>query len=138
MAKQEIHTTVYICDRDKSEHDKDGIKVRYLDLDGKHFALDLGPPAAEDFDASIADRDDALKRLGEFAVLVKPSVKGRKSAGTAKSGKPATARVATPKPAAARNPDSSAIRAWATEQGITIGPRGRIPAAVIESYNKAH
>lgn len=127
MAKQEIHTTVYICDRDKSEHDKDGIKV-HLDLDGKHFALDLGPNAAEDFDASIADRDDALKRLGEFAALVKPTVKGRKPAGTAKSGKPA----------AVRNPDSSAIRAWAMERGIKIGPRGRIPAAVVESFNKAH
>jgi len=31
--------------------------------------------------------------------------------------------------------DAGAIRAWATEQGIEVPARGRIPAAVVEQYN---
>jgi hypothetical protein len=39
-------------------------------------------------------------------------------------------------PASKGNP-SSAIRAWATAQGIAVSTRGRIPSSVIEQYNKA-
>ena len=34
--------------------------------------------------------------------------------------------------------DTAAIRAWAREQGIKINERGRIPASVIEQYEKAN
>jgi hypothetical protein len=30
--------------------------------------------------------------------------------------------------------DPAAVRAWAAEQGIAIGPRGRIPFAILEQY----
>ena len=30
------------------------------------------------------------------------------------------------------------IRAWARENGIEVGTRGRLSAAVIEAYTKAH
>jgi len=34
--------------------------------------------------------------------------------------------------------NSSAIRAWASEQGLQVNERGRIPAAVVAKYEAAH
>jgi hypothetical protein len=34
--------------------------------------------------------------------------------------------------------DSSAIRAWATAQGLAVSERGRIPAEVVAKYEAAH
>jgi hypothetical protein len=38
---------------------------------------------------------------------------------------------------AGRASQSSAIRAWASAQGISVNARGRIPSSVIEQYNSA-
>src|SRR6218665_2623628 len=35
-------------------------------------------------------------------------------------------------------PMSRTVRKWAQEYGVTVPPRGRIPFAVIDSYNAAH
>ena len=34
--------------------------------------------------------------------------------------------------------DAQEVRYWAKGRGFTVGARGRIPADVIEAYNKAH
>ena len=34
--------------------------------------------------------------------------------------------------------DRNAVRAWANEEGIEVGQRGRIPKKVIDAYRKAH
>jgi hypothetical protein len=34
--------------------------------------------------------------------------------------------------------DTKAVRAWATEQGIEVPARGRIPDAVVAQYAEAH
>lgn len=34
-------------------------------------------------------------------------------------------------------PDSKAVRAWASEQGLTLSSRGRIPADLLEQYRAA-
>jgi hypothetical protein len=33
--------------------------------------------------------------------------------------------------------DPAAVRVWAAEQGIVIGPRGRIPFAIVDQYRSA-
>jgi nucleoid-associated protein Lsr2 len=33
---------------------------------------------------------------------------------------------------------SDAVRTWARQQGIKVGPRGRIPASVTARYDEAH
>lgn len=50
------------------------------------------------------------------------------------------ARTGTSRPARGRTSrkDSSAIRAWAAEQGLAVSERGRIPAAVLSKYEAAH
>jgi hypothetical protein len=34
-------------------------------------------------------------------------------------------------------PDPSAVRAWAVANGITVSPKGRVPASVVEAFEKA-
>jgi hypothetical protein len=34
--------------------------------------------------------------------------------------------------------DTSAVRAWAKEQGLEVNDRGRLPAPIVEAYEKAH
>lgn len=34
--------------------------------------------------------------------------------------------------------DTAKIRAWAEEQGYAVSKRGRIPADIVEAYDKAH
>jgi hypothetical protein len=47
-----------------------------------------------------------------------------------------TARSGRRSPAGKAN-QSSAIRAWASAQGLPVNSRGRIPSSVIEQYNNA-
>lgn len=35
-------------------------------------------------------------------------------------------------------PDYSAIRAWAAQNGYSVSARGRVPATVLEAYDAAH
>lgn len=35
-------------------------------------------------------------------------------------------------------PDYTAIRAWAAENGYSVSARGRVPAAVLDAYDAAH
>jgi hypothetical protein len=51
--------------------------------------------------------------------------RGRRSA-SARAGKPAVNGV-----------DSSAVRAWAAANGLTVSPRGRIKDEVLEAYSAA-
>jgi hypothetical protein len=51
-----------------------------------------------------------------------------------KAGRAARRR---PMRTAASRERSSDIRAWARDQGITLSPRGRIPASVAEQYEAA-
>ncbi len=51
----------------------------------------------------------------------------RKSRAKARAGR---RRAATSRPTG----EAAAIRAWATENGVTVPARGRIPKAVVEQY----
>ena len=51
-----------------------------------------------------------------------------------RNGAKTTAKARTPK--ASRDP--KVIRAWATEQGLAVPARGRIPAGVEQQYTEAH
>ena len=61
----------------------------------------------------------------------KRTVERLSDSATAASASGAAANVAPPGM-------SEAIRAWALEEGITVGDRGRLPAHVIAAYRDAH
>ncbi|SEL58720.1 Lsr2 protein [Streptacidiphilus jiangxiensis] len=50
-----------------------------------------------------------------------------------------SARSRPPSPVVARNGASSAqVRAWAKRSGYSVADKGRLPAYVIEAYNRSH
>lgn len=53
------------------------------------------------------------------------------------AARPAGGKPRAKRPAIARR-RAEATRAWAKEQGLDVGDRGRIPASVVEKYNAAH
>ena len=87
-------------------------------LDGKTYELDLSDKNVGKLRNALAPFVASARRTGGRA---------RRSAGGPKmTQKPATDRERT-----------TAIREWAREQGHKVADRGRIPASVIEAYEKA-
>lgn len=41
-------------------------------------------------------------------------------------------------PEKATTPDAKKVREWAAEQGIEVSNRGKLPAEVVEAYQRAH
>ena len=87
-------------------------------LEGKQYQLDLSEKNA----AKLRDA------LGPFVASGRRSSGGRRrsSGGPKMTQKPATDRERT-----------AAIREWAREHGHKVADRGRIPASVIDAYEKA-
>jgi Lsr2 len=90
-----------------------GAETVTFSIDGQVYEIDLGS-----------------KNLGKFRKGLQPFIdSGRR---VRRSGPARSARTRT-----SRN-NSSDIRAWATEQGLAVSERGRIPAAVVAQYESAH
>lgn len=84
-------------------------------VDGTEYELDLSDKNAEEFHENLAPYISAARRVG-----------GRQSRGrSAKSASNGS------------GPDPKAVRSWAKEQGLDVNPRGRIPASLVEQYEKA-
>jgi|ERR1700722_2990256 hypothetical protein len=91
----------------------DGAETVSFSFDGQSYEIDLG-----------------TKNLDKFQKNVQPFIdSGRR---VARNGSPRSVR------SRASRKDSSAIRAWATEQGLDVSGRGRISAAVVAKYEAAH
>src|ERR1700735_1039226 len=92
----------------------DGAETVAFGFGGKNYEIDLGK-----------------KNLDKFKKGLQPFIdSGRKV-----SSRQSPARV--PRNRTSRK-DSSAIRAWAAEQGLPVRERGRRPAAVVAQYEAAH
>ena len=86
-------------------------------LDGRGYALDLSEKNAAKLRDALAPFVASARRHG-----------GRRGS----SGSPKM----TPRPATDRE-RTTAIREWAREHGHKVADRGRIPATVIQAYEKA-
>lgn len=82
---------------------------------------------AEQTTASAAEAKAAPKRRARRAETATPAVVEA----------PAVAAPTAPEAATAGEPDSKDVRAWAEKNGVTVSPRGRIAAAVVEQYKAA-
>jgi hypothetical protein len=103
--------TLFIDDLDGSEAQG---TVRFA-LDGAEYEIDLNEGHSKELRESLA------KYVGH----------ARKVGGTARRA---------PRGAAARRAaaiDTTAVRAWAKEQGIDIKERGRVPGDIVEKYRAA-
>lgn len=90
----------------------EGAETVSFSFNGQNYEIDLGKKNLDKFRKGLQPFIDSGRRVG------------RQSA--ARSGR-RTARK-----------DSSAIRAWASEQGLAVSERGRIPASVVAKYEAAH
>jgi len=89
--------------------------VRFA-VDGRTYEIDLSTAHAESLRHSLAQFVAAARRAGR--------VDARTGRGQGRHGRPQGA-------------DSSAVRAWAAENGVTVSPRGRVPQAVVDQYTSA-
>ncbi len=86
-------------------------------VDGRTYEIDLSTEHAESLRDSLAQFVAAARRAGP--VDASPSRRGQGRHGRPQGG------------------NSSAVRAWARENGVPVSPRGRIPEAVLAQYNSA-
>lgn len=83
-------------------------------LDGTSYEIDLSKANRGKFAAAVAPYVEAGRRIS----------RGRSRPG---SNRPSAPRV-----------DRAAIRAWATDHGLTVSQRGRISAEVLRQYEAAN
>jgi hypothetical protein len=91
----------------------EGAETVSFSFDGQSYEIDLGKKNLEKFQKGLQPFLDSGRRV-------------------ARQGTPRAVR------SKASRKDSSAIRAWATEQGLPVSVRGRIPAVVVAQYEAAH
>lgn len=114
MARKVI--VVMTDDLDGSEADR----TVEFGLDGINYTIDLSEKNAGAFRKALEPYINAGTRIG------RTSVESRRDARTRSS---AAARAGRDK--------NRAIREWAISQGYRVSERGRIPASIVEAYNKA-
>jgi hypothetical protein len=91
----------------------EGAETVSFSFDGQNYEIDLSRKNHDKFRKGLQPFIDSGRRVGRQ--------------GATRSGRGRSSRK-----------DSSAIRAWAAEQGLTVNERGRIPAAVVAQYEAAH
>jgi hypothetical protein len=102
-------------------------ETRSLTIDGVDYEIDLT-------DASMQRLKNSIREFLEVARVASPRSSSR-SAGLAaprsiKRGTPVRKAQVLPSP-------SSTIRAWASANNVDCPTRGRIPASVIEAYERS-
>ncbi len=116
-------TVALVDDLDGSEADE---TVEFA-LDGVQYAIDLNSDHAETLREELASYTQHGKRLG-----------GRKKSQTSRNGKAAAKAPREAAPSASNRERNQAIRTWANAAGYEVSDRGRIPAEIVDAYDKAH
>lgn len=112
VAKQT--TITLVDDIDGSEADE---QVEFA-IDGKAYEIDLSTANVSRLRDALAPFVSAARRTG-----------GRRGSASG---------AATPARAGTDREQNQAIREWATQQGMKISERGRIPSNVLEAYHQNH
>lgn len=96
------------------------------DIDGSEGAQTV----TFSFGGQSYEIDLSKKNLDKFKKGLQPFMDSGRRVGRQTAARPSRGRTS--------RKDSSAIRAWAAEQGLSVSERGRIPAAVVAKYEAAH
>lgn len=91
-------------------------------LDGVDYTIDLSDENAEELHEALASYVASARKVG-----------GRKRSDSRRKNAKSQAAQNT-----ADRERNQAIREWAREQGTQVSDRGRIPAEIVEAYDKAH
>jgi Lsr2 len=89
-------------------------------LDGASYELDLSADNAAKLRESLSPYIGSSRRIGGRAGGAARATGRGRGAGRRAGGR------------------SAEIRSWAREQGLDVSERGRIPAGIVEQWEKAH
>jgi hypothetical protein len=116
MAKQVV--TLLTDDLDGSEADR----TVEFGLDGVNYTIDLSD-----------------KNVGKLRKALEPYIVAGTRVGRGGVDRRGLGRARAAAPSSRSNRDQNqAIREWAGKNGFEVSERGRIPASVVEAFDKAH
>ncbi len=103
------------------------------DLDGTVLGIGEGETVQFALGGTAYEVDLSVENAAELRSLLDPYISAGRRTGSGGSG-----RSGAPRKRAGRDPEVTAIRAWANSNGYEISERGRIPAAILDAYRAAH
>lgn len=106
------------------------------DIDGSVLEVGEGETVHFSLNGTSWEIDLNTEHAEELRAALQPYISAGRRAGSSNSPRSSSSGAGRKRPA--RNPEVAAIRAWANDNGYSLSERGRIPAPVIEAYNKAH
>ena len=124
MARQQKVSTIFTDDLTGDTLTPEEVETVSFAVDGTTYEIDLSPTNASSLRNDITMWIDHARPTTSKA-----------------SGRGTTTRTSTTKGGGRVTADrerSAAIREWATENGHTVSPRGRIAATIIDAYNTTH
>ena len=126
-----------VCDLHKGAGEEVAAAEHSIEIDGVRKTADL---CADCFERYVAPLQTALERLGEADQPLEPGPPsdGQPRPKRSQSRKKPRSQKKSRSREAAATVDNAAVRGWATEQGIEVSSRGRLPRAVVEQYLAAH
>lgn len=104
-------------------------------LDGASYEIDLSARNARALRKALAEFQAAARPVAPSAVFGSPRG-GRPRATRSRRSASARTRAESSAPADT-GASSAAVRAWATENGVTVPSRGRVPDSVRQQYAAA-
>ncbi|MGW9170173.1 histone-like nucleoid-structuring protein Lsr2 [Streptomyces decoyicus] len=105
---------VTIVTDDITGEESSDVTTHTFSIDGIQYEIDLGPESHDKFMKALAPFTEHGRRVKRQRIFPSPTAK--------KATQDRTAQV----------------RAWAEKRGLGISKRGRIPANIMEEYEKAH
>lgn len=96
-------------------------------LDGVHYAIDLNADHAETLRQELSSYTQHGTRLG-----------GRKKSRASRTKKTSATTRREPTTSVSNRERNQAIRTWAQAAGYEVSDRGRIPAEIVDAYDKTH
>lgn len=105
------------------------------DIDGSVLEIGEGETVHFSLNGTAWEIDLNSAHADELRAALEPYIAAGRRAG---SGSSPRSSSSSPRKRPARNPEVAAIRAWANDNGYSLSERGRIPAPVVEAYEKAH
>lgn len=105
------------------------------DIDGTILDVGEGETVYFALDGVAYEVDLSAANSAAFRDVLAPYVSAARSVSAARAG---GSSAAAAKRRRTGQPDYSAIRAWAKDNGYAVSERGRVPATVTEAYDAAH
>lgn len=111
-----------VDDLDGKELSGDDAQTVAFALNGIEYEIDLSQKNADAMVKAFSKYTEKARKVGKVSAARRGNQAGRGNLSVVRDG---------------NKPDPKVVRAWATENGIEVPARGRIPNEVVEKYQAA-